>query len=1217
MRKLLLVMVMLLLSNCLLFAQVAVNTDGSAPNSSAMLDVNSNTMGMLIPRMTQAQILAISNPANGLLVFSTTDNKFYVYIASEHTWKEILYGAGVMTPDSCGSSFTINHIAGAVAPVSKTVTYSTVTNIPGEPTKCWITRNLGADHQATAVNDNTEASAGWYWQFNRKQGYKHDGEIRTPNTTWEYPINEDLDWEAANDPCALMLGSDWRIPTNTEWSNVDASGNWTDWNGPWNSDLKLHAAGFLNLESGNQLISRGSAGEYWSSIQFDASSGRVLGFGFGSSGIDHRDKGDGIPLRCIRGAQTQELPTVTTADVTEISSTSATSGGDVTSDGGDPVTARGVCWNSLSNPTTADDHSTDGSGTGEFVTSLTGLTPNTLYYLRAYATNSVGTAYANEVSFTTLATGFTCGSVINDSRNGKNYNTVLIGSQCWMKENLNYATGNSWCYGDLDTNCSIFGRLYDWYTIMNGAASSNSVPSGVQGICPTGWHVPSYEEWNIIGIYLGGWGIAGKKMKEAGFAHWFPPNTGTNESGFTALPGGGSGANGSNFQDLGSDGHWWSSLENEDGTFAWAVTLTCDSDPMISGLGLKTIGLSLRCLRDAQTQGLPTVTTADVTDILSTTATSGGDVTSEGDAPVTARGVCWSTIAIPTTADNHTTDGSGTGVFVSILTGLTGNTLYYIRAYATNSIGTAYGNEESFTTLSNGFTCGDSITINHVAGAVAPVDKTVTYGTVTNIPGEPSKCWITSNLGADHQATAVNDATEASAGWYWQFNRMQGYKHDGTTRTPNTTWIVDINEDLDWQAANDPCALELGSGWRLPTSTEWTNVDANGGWTDWNGPWNSALKMHVAGFLVANTGYLEYRGDYGTYWSSSQADNIWGNHLFIKSWDCFPATSHKEYSFSLRCLTEEQWTELPTVTTADVTDILTTTATSGGDVTSEGDSPVTASGVCWSINAIPTIADNYTTDGSGIGEFVSSLTGLTPNTLYYVRAYATNSVGTVYGNEVSFSTLAAGFTCGSVINDSRNGKNYNTVLIGSQCWMKENLNYVTTTGLCWCYGDWGLNCNIYGRLYNWTAIMQGATSSNTDPSGVQGLCPTGWHVPSILEWNNIVFYLGINYGFGFEGDAMKEAGTAHWITGNTGTNWSGFTALPGGKVFLFDPVTMVYGFQELSTDGYWWSSTEYVDPGTGLPTLSAHSVAMAWNNQGVILATAEKTMGASLRCVKD
>ncbi len=134
-----------------------------------------------------------------------------------------------------------------------------------------------------------------------------------------------------------------------------------------------------------------------------------------------------------------------------------------------------------------------------------------------------------------------------------------------------------------------------------------------------------------------------------------------------------------------------------------------------------------------------------------------------------------------------------------------------------------------------------------MAGAVAPVAKSVTYGTVTNIPGEPSKCWITSNLGASQQATAVNDATEASAGWYWQFNRKQGYKHDGTTRTPNTTWIGSISETSDWVTANDPCTIELGSGWRIPTSTEWTNVDASGGWTDRNGPWTSGLKLHPAG----------------------------------------------------------------------------------------------------------------------------------------------------------------------------------------------------------------------------------------------------------------------------------------------------------------------------------------------------------------------------------
>jgi hypothetical protein len=302
---------------------------------------------------------------------------------------------------------------------------------------------------------------------------------------------------------------------------------------------------------------------------------------------------------------------------------------------------------------------------------------------------------------------------------------------------------------------------------------------------------------------------------------------------------------------------------------------------------------------------IPSIITDTITEIGETTATGGGEVTSDGGSAVTGRGVCWSTTSNPTIADSYTTDGSGTGVFVSSLTGLTPYTLYYVRAYATNSIGTAYGNEVSFTTLPVVFTCGDSIIINHVAGSVAPVDKTATYGTVTNIPGEPSKCWITSNLGSDHQAYSKDDYTEASAGWYWQFNRTQGYKHDGTTRTPNTIWITPITENYDWQAANDPCAIELGSDWRIPTYTEWSNVYEAGDWINWNGPWNSDLKIHASGYLNYLTGELIDSGLTGDCWSSTQlnADNSWRVGIYWEGSSGISAHS-KAYGISLRCLKE-------------------------------------------------------------------------------------------------------------------------------------------------------------------------------------------------------------------------------------------------------------------------------------------------------------------------
>ena len=278
--------------------QVGINTDNSAPDGSAGLDVKFNDKGVLIPRLTMAQMGGISNPAKGLVVFCTTDNKFYAYISSGNSWKEILFGPGSVTPGTCGS-ITVTHLAGAVAPVDKTVTYSTVTNIPGEPSKCWITSNLGADHQATSVDDATEASGGWYWQFNRMQGYKHDGTTRTPGTPWQWPLVENSNWQPVNDPCAIELGGGWRIPTGTEWNNVDAAGNWTNWTGPWNSGLKLHAGGYLDGTNG-LFGGRGVYGNFWSSTMtniYEASGLNIdPSFSYTFNGL----KAYGISVRCVR-----------------------------------------------------------------------------------------------------------------------------------------------------------------------------------------------------------------------------------------------------------------------------------------------------------------------------------------------------------------------------------------------------------------------------------------------------------------------------------------------------------------------------------------------------------------------------------------------------------------------------------------------------------------------------------------------------------------------------------------------------------------------------------------------------------------------------------------------------------------------------------------------------------------------------------------------------
>ena len=196
------------------------------------------------------------------------------------------------------------------------------------------------------------------------------------------------------------------------------------------------------------------------------------------------------------------MPKVSTGNILNISNIAASAAFDVTYDGGSPITARGVCWSTSAAPIVSGSHTTDGSGIGAFTSYLTGLAAGTTYYVRAYATNSVGTSYGNQVTFTTTS-----------------------------------ATGS-----------------------------------------------------------------------------------------------------------------------------------------------------------------LATLTTTSVTSITSITSTSGGNISSDGGSPITARGVCWSTSAVPIVSGSHTTDGTGIGAFTSYLTGLVAGTTYYVRAYATNSAGTSYGNQVSFTT---------------------------------------------------------------------------------------------------------------------------------------------------------------------------------------------------------------------------------------------------------------------------------------------------------------------------------------------------------------------------------------------------------------------------------------------------------------------------------------------------------------------------------------
>jgi hypothetical protein len=301
---------------------------------------------------------------------------------------------------------------------------------------------------------------------------------------------------------------------------------------------------------------------------------------------------------------------------------------------------------------------------------------------------------------------------------------------------------------------------------------------------------------------------------------------------------------------------------------------------------------------------LPTLTTTAATSITNTTATSGGNITDNGGAAITARGVCWSTSPNPTVSlSTKTSDGTGSGVFTSNITGLTNTTVYYVRAYATNSEGTAYGNEINFTTTNT--------------STALPTVTTASLSSVT---------MATAACGGDVVADGGAPVTARGVCW-------------STTANPT-----------------------------IALSTKTTDGTGTGIFTS-----------AITGLTAATTYHVR------AYATNSVGTSYGGDSVF----------------------TTASTSTIPTITTTAVSAITNTTAGSGGTISTDGGAAVTARGVCWSTTANPTIAlSTKTTDGTGIGTFTSAITGLTASTTYHVRAYATNSVGTAYGNDISFTTTS-------------------------------------------------------------------------------------------------------------------------------------------------------------------------------------------------------------------
>jgi hypothetical protein len=361
------------------------------------------------------------------------------------------------------------------------------------------------------------------------------------------------------------------------------------------------------------------------------------------------------------------------------------------------VTARGVVWSANANPTTADSKTSDGTGTGSFSSSIAGLTRATTYHLRAYATNSSGTGYSSDATFTTLpdlpVVTTTAASGISSVAASAGGNVTDDGGGTITARGVVWSTAANPTTADSKTS--------------DGTGTGSFASSLTGLVAQTTYHIRAYATNSGGTAY-------GSDVSFTTLAPAVPTVTLTSASSITKST---ASAGGTVTDDGGASvtarGVVWGASANPTtansqtsdgtgkGTFTSSLTgLTRVTTYHLRAYATNSVGTGYSADAMFTTLAdLPTVTTTATSSVARTTASAGGNVTDDGGSTITARGLVWSASANPTTANTTIPDNTGTtGSFVSSITGLTASSTYHIRAYATNSIGTAYGSDLSFTT---------------------------------------------------------------------------------------------------------------------------------------------------------------------------------------------------------------------------------------------------------------------------------------------------------------------------------------------------------------------------------------------------------------------------------------------------------------------------------------------------------------------------------------
>jgi hypothetical protein len=594
-------------------------------------------------------------------------------------------------------------------------------------------------------------------------------------------------------------------------------------------------------------------------------------------------------------------PAVETVNVTDTRYTETVVNASVTSAGNELIEFRGVVLATHAEPSLRDTICFSGAGSVSFATHCSDLVPGTTYYVRAFATNALGTGYGNELSFTTKA--LTVPTLATQVVSNVTNTTAISG-----------------------------GNITD----------DGGTPIQARGICRSTAPDPTLADGCV--------------------------SEGVGAGSFIALMTG----------------------------------LTANTTYHVRAYATNAQGTSYGDDRSFTTVvlQLATVTTTAASGVSYTTATAGGNVTNDNGAPVTSRGICWATTPAPTTANAKYTEAGGLGSFTASMTGLAASTTYHVRAFAVNGGGTSYGNEVTFTTLAPSV---PSLTTKSVGGISSYLAGS--GGAIGTDGGSPiaakGVCWS-----LNPNPTIANSKTSDGTGPASYDSTMTGLNPLTTyhvrayaTNALGTAYGNDLGFTTSDLVTPGPGVPVVGTSTSTITGS---STASSGGYVSSDGGsaviargvcWSTTVNPSLSGTCSTDGGTGE-----GFFSSTLTGLSGCGVVYYVRAY----ATNGTGTGYGNQNTVSTGL--LPAVTTAAVTGIGYYGAVSGGTITDNGGCAITQKGVVWSWNPNPTTANPKTTEGAGDTLFVSSITGLYANRTHYVRAYATNSVGTVYGQQEVFVT---------------------------------------------------------------------------------------------------------------------------------------------------------------------------------------------------------------------